>query len=390
MRLRGPLPLEQDFATGEHRSGARSAQMRRKWAETLIPVIGLAPAFPRPRRPDRVSAPFRGSPHQGGDRRIQAAVIAARPLGRRYNCRRHVAAQFFDCEVEEGFGARRQHAAGGVERRPSVTDCGRASASTWKSRHRLDIPRLRRSASSRSRALPAPIASRRRRRRRLPGLRSGPRPYSPRKSRFQRNCCEPGKRSSRQSCADEVARRLWRAAPGDIGGRSAEHALDLGDLAQRKTRILHPRQPDRQIDALLHDVEDMVGEPQPHFRSRLLLSVARDHRRDDAPAEPERRGDPQHALGRSARWFRRRSPRRARPPRRSRGNVRERPRLPPSAACCGSCASAGARRACLPATDAIADHRGRQPQHAPGRRERAGLNGAQENPDVFEGYHAPI
>ena len=47
----------------------------------------------------------------------------------------------------------------------------------------------------------------------------------------------------------------------------------------------------------------MVGKPQPHFGVGLRLAIAGDRRGDDAPPEPQRRGDPQHAARRSAAHF---------------------------------------------------------------------------------------
>ena len=87
----------------------------------------------------------------------------------------------------------------------------------------------------------------------------------------------------------EILRDRGRAAPGEISRRGAEQAADVGDLAQGEARILHAGDPDRDIDALLDEIEQMVGQAQAHFGLRLQVAVARQHRRDDAPPEAERR-----------------------------------------------------------------------------------------------------
>ena len=55
--------------------------------------------------------------------------------------------------------------------------------------------------------------------------------------------------------------------------------------------ILQQAQPEGDVDAFLHDIDIVVGEPQPHLDIRIFVVEVGNARGDQAAAEPERRGD---------------------------------------------------------------------------------------------------
>ncbi|CAO4139920.1 hypothetical protein PKCBPO_00490 [Methylorubrum thiocyanatum] len=197
-----------------------------------------------------------------------------------------------------------------------------------------------------------------------------------------------GKAQQQAGMIDELGRALGGGMLGEIGRRGAQDPLDIGDLAQGEARVAHLREADRHVDGLLHEVEQMIGEPKVDVRLRVALAEGGDQRRHDAPAERQRGGDLQRPARRGALGLDAllralhgggdveaavvedaAGLRQVHPPRR-----------------------AGEQQAAemlLQRLDAVADHRGRQAQGAAGRREAAGLRRAHEDADTLQGQHPP-
>ncbi len=146
------------------------------------------------------------------------------------------------------------------------------------------------------------------------------------------------------------------------------------------------RHPDRDVDRLLQQVEQVVGEPQADIDLGMQRLERRQQRRQDAASEAERGGDPEAASGRAA-GVRDRA---LRPLEGAQhvlaGLVVGEPRLGRLDLARGAVEETGAEMA-LELLQAVAHDRRRQTQVPAGRRQAAELDHPDEHPDVLEQGH---
>ena len=146
------------------------------------------------------------------------------------------------------------------------------------------------------------------------------------------------------------------------------------------------RHPDRAVDRLLQQVDEVVGEPQPQVDLGMQGPECGQERRQHLAAEAQRGGDPQAASRRAAGI----GDRALRPLERAEhvlaGLVIDQPLLGRLDLARGPVEQAGAEMA-LELLQAMAHDRRRQAEMAAGRRQAAELDHPDEHPDVLEQRH---
>ncbi|GJE71603.1 hypothetical protein CHKEEEPN_3150 [Methylorubrum podarium] len=105
---------------------------------------------------------------------------------------------------------------------------------------------------------------------------------------------------SEAGVAREVVGRLRRAVGGEVGRRGHQQGAVAGDPAGDEGTVpWRPgRDPDRHVEAVRHDIDEAVAEPEVEADLRVLRQEGRQQRRDPDPAEGDGQRDPHEPLGR--------------------------------------------------------------------------------------------
>ena len=90
---------------------------------------------------------------------------------------------------------------------------------------------------------------------------------------------------------DEIVRAFRLAMTVEIGGCRGEHALAIHDAAHAQAGIFQHTQPEGHVDALFHDVDFVVGEPQPHLYLGIAVAEFRNAGGDQPASKAERCSD---------------------------------------------------------------------------------------------------
>lgn len=109
-----------------------------------------------------------------------------------------------------------------------------------------------------------------------------------------------GEQVAEAAVQGQVLGRLGRAVGGQVGGGGAEVAFQLQQGAGHGVFGRGLGQAQGQVDAVGHQVHQLVGEYQLTFQARVFLDHGRQQGGDVAAAEGQGGADAQHALGRFA------------------------------------------------------------------------------------------
>ncbi len=179
----------------------------------------------------------------------------------------------------------------------------------------------------------------------------------------------------------EIGRMARRPVFGEIRGRAAQHAPVRGELARDQRRILQRAEADRDVVAVVDEVDDLVGEPQVQRHGRVAAQERGNHGRDVLAAERRRHRHFQPSIRLAA----------AVADRRPRGVGGRQQRLGPGhedfavlreTDAAGGAVQQSRAELAFELRDARAGDRGRHAELAPGRRHVREQRGAHEQADV--------
>ena len=100
---------------------------------------------------------------------------------------------------------------------------------------------------------------------------------------------------SEAGMARQVLRRFRRTARLEVGGRGASHHARLAEFARDHRLAARRADADREVVALLHQIDDAVGERDVELHRGILGEELADRRRDVAHAEVDGSGEAQGA-----------------------------------------------------------------------------------------------
>ena len=105
-----------------------------------------------------------------------------------------------------------------------------------------------------------------------------------------------GQQEAQRLVPGQLGGAVRRAVGGQVGRRGADHALQRGQLAHHGVLRRAARHAQGQVDLLLGQIDQLVGQQQLAAQPRVLLGQARQQGRDVQTAEGDGGADAQQAV----------------------------------------------------------------------------------------------